>query len=536
MLFSRPFFSLAIFLCMGIAPKAQSSEKINCSYVRDGLYELGRVKGDTMRACNDLIYFGAFAYADGELQFVLPVNHGKVSGKVRAIAHDEERKSGVIQFADGQMNVGKGLFYHQHGHLSQFTFATHLKVSKWKKGATIVQKSDHKKNNIALQLGEKEGEFILTMNNVSVKAPSKGYQSGKWNYVCVVFKSGNATLHDNEGENAFSAGLPENIPHFRGETVIGKGLVGYLDETCLSLVPHANLAKNAALDFNQKQWALTNVVAYWKYDDAKAPSKDSRTWLVRFAQLKKELKGTNAKLRLGIAGGEDWKGMISQPKSRRNFAQQVSQTLQKYKIVGVDLDFEWAQSAQEYENYSEAIVQMRTTLGKKPYFTVSLHPVSFRISAEAIDAVDFISFQNYGPSPVIWPMERYISDTQKFLDYAKGLHSSKDYSAILKKKLLLGLPFYATAGGAGNTVSYRDLVNDGLKDKSLDSYTMKGKTYTLSGIDTIRKKTRYALDESFLGVMSWDLATDTDFTDDMSLNAAVADEFKKTNLQTKKAK
>lgn len=531
----RSIFSLGIMLCMGLSLKAQSSAKINCSYIRDGLYELGRVKGDTMRACNDLIYFGAFAYADGELQFVLPVNHGKLSGKVKA-THDKDRNSGVMQFFDGQMNVGKGLFFHQHGHLSQFTFATHLKIDTWKKGAYIVQKSDNKKNNIALQLGEKEGEFILTMNKVSVKAQSQGYQAGTWNYVCVVFKSGNATLYDNKGDSPFSAGLPENIPHFKGETVLGKGLVGSLDETCLSLVPHANLAKSQALDFDQKQWALTHVVAYWRYDDTKSPSKDSRTWLVRFAQLKKELKGTKAKLRLGIAGGEDWKGMISQAKSRRNFAQQVSQTLQKYHIVGVDLDFEWAQTAQEYENYSEAIVQMRAALGKKPYFTVSLHPVSFRISAAAIDAVDFISFQNYGPSPIIWPMERYMSDTQKFLDYAKGLHSSKDYSVILKKKLLLGLPFYATAGGAGATLSYRDLVKDGLKDKSLDSYQIKGKTYTLNGVDTIRKKTRYALDQGFLGVMSWDLATDTDFSDDMSLNAAVYDEFKRTSSTGKKAK
>lgn len=525
MLALRSLFALSMACCLGL--NAQAQDQINCSYIRGELFELGRIKGDTMRACDDLIYLGSFPYADGELQFTVPVNHGKVKGEVKAHARDAEREGGVLQFINGQMNVGTGLFYHHHGHLSQCSFATHLKVEQWKKGAFIFQKRDGKKNNISLQLGAKEGEFVLTMNGDSVSVQAGGFQAGAWNYLGLVFNAGKACLYDNAGENQFSAGLPNDVPQFKADTVLAKGLVGSLDETCFSMIAHPNLAKNQPLDFSRKEWAMSKVIAYWTYDDVKLPTKDSRTWLQCFAAIKKELNSSKVNLRLGVLGGDAWKSMVSQPKSRRRFAQEVEQCLKKYHIMGVDLDFEWAQGAKEYEDYSEAIVQMRTTLGSKLFFTVSLHPVSFRISAKAIDAVDFISFQNYGPSRVIWSMERYLSDTKNFLDYAAGLHASKDYASILKSKLLLGLPFYATAGGAGETVSYRDLVQGGLQDKSLDSYDYKGKNYTLNGVDTIRAKTRYALSEGFLGVMSWDLATDTDLSDDMSLNATVLEEFKR---------
>ena len=60
---------------------------------------------------------------------------------------------------------------------------------------------------------------------------------------------------------------------------------------------------------------------------------------------------------------------------------------------------------------------MREVLGNKYLFSVSLHPVCYQISKEAIEAVDFISLQCYGPSPVRFPIEKYCSDIQMVLEY-----------------------------------------------------------------------------------------------------------------------
>ena len=74
---------------------------------------------------------------------------------------------------------------------------------------------------------------------------------------------------------------------------------------------------------------------------------------------------------------------------------------------------------------------MREVLGNKYLFSVSLHPVCYKISKEAIEAVDFISLQCYGPSPVRFPIEKYL------FGYTDGI--GVWYS---EGKLVAGVPFY----------------------------------------------------------------------------------------------
>ena len=130
--------------------------------------------------------------------------------------------------------------------------------------------------------------------------------------------------------------------------------------------------------------------------------------------------------------------MVSNETARTNFANNVKNVLDKYNMDGVDLDFEWAYSPSELTNYSKAIVKLRGVLGKNVFFTVSLHPVSYKITSEAIAAVDFISFQCYGPQAALFSFERFKSDGQTAVEYG-----------IPQNKLVMGVPFYGTTGTAG---------------------------------------------------------------------------------------
>lgn len=60
-------------------------------------------------------------------------------------------------------------------------------------------------------------------------------------------------------------------------------------------------------------------------------------------------------------------------------------------------------------------------------------------------------------------------------------------------KLVLGVPFIGTTGVNGEQVSYSDFINGGLSDVALDEFTYNGKTYTLNGQNTIRKKSEVCL-------------------------------------------
>jgi len=220
-------------------------------------------------------------------------------------------------------------------------------------------------------------------------------------------------------------------------------------------------------------------------------------------------------LRLGAAGGE-WKAMVADEAARTTFAKNIKKVLGENKLDGIDLDFEWAETEKEYKDYSLAILKMREVLGDKYLFSVSLHPVSYKISKEAIAAVDFISLQCYGPSPVRFPMEKYASDIQMVLAYG-----------IPKEKLVAGVPFYGvTKNGSKKTEAYFSFVQDGLiTTPAQNEATYKGEVYVFDGQDHIRTKTRYAMEQQLKGMMSWDLATDMPLKDSRSLFRTMLEEL-----------
>ena len=165
------------------------------------------------------------------------------------------------------------------------------------------------------------------------------------------------------------------------------------------------------------------------------------TWEGLIKSVRAKVKGTKAKIRLGASSGE-WKAMVADEAARTAFAKNIKTVLEKNKLDGIDLDFEWAENEKEYKDYSLAILKMREVLGDKYLFSVSLHPVCYKISKEAIEAVDFISLQCYGPSPVRFPIEKYCSDIQMVLEYG-----------IPKEKLVAGVVNCATNSLSGaNTI------------------------------------------------------------------------------------
>ncbi len=490
---------------------------INSSYIRGDFFEINRISGASMAACNDLIYLTARPYANGDLTFDLPVNDAQMTKGV-AYSSSYEGRNGVMKFdGTGSMNGGDGLLHSPDGAFGKFTFGTYVYISEWTNGACFFNKANGNSTILSLRMGATEGNLELTVGSSVATVANDAVKPGGWHYVAVTYDGGTAKLYvdTNNNPTVFTGSLPASVPNTRADFVVGEKFKGYLDETFVSSLVVGTLGRNP-ISFTSNLWNNTKTLAYWKYDESANPGKDSHTWVIRLDQIRTALNGQagERKLRLGISGGE-WLKMVADETARTNFANNVKKVLEHYNLDGADLDFEWAYSATDLSNYSKAIVKLRDVLGKDLCFTVSLHPVSYKISQEAIAAVDFISYQCYGPQVKLFSFEQFKADGQAAVEYG-----------IPQGKLVMGVPFYGTTGKAGQQAAYYDLVNNGkLTNTTIDEWTYNGLNYIFNSQNTIRQKTQYVGDNGFGGIMSWDLATDVDVTHDMSLLKVVKEEL-----------
>lgn len=127
---------------------------------------------------------------------------------------------------------------------------------------------------------------------------------------------------------------------------------------------------------------VAKVLAYWQYDDSTNPGRTlTLGWTVGKIRetLAAQVGNDSRKLRLGFGSGQ-WRQMMSADNTRTAFANNLKSVLKEYEFDGVDLDIEWPTTETEYANYSATIVKIRQILGKDVCFSVSLHPVAYKIS------------------------------------------------------------------------------------------------------------------------------------------------------------
>ncbi len=219
-------------------------------------------------------------------------------------------------------------------------------------------------------------------------------------------------------------------------------------------------------------------------------------------------------VRLGVSGRSHWKAMIADKQARANFAAQVAAAVSSLNLDGVDLDFEWANRPDEFENYSKLIVELRKTLGEASLFSVSLHPISYKITPSAILAVSYASLQCYGPSPIRFPYAQYTSNIQEVLAYG-----------IPAQKLVPGLPFFGVSESQPRSVEgYASFVKAQLIGSAAQNNVVyDNREFVFNGQDMIARKTTFALHESLRGIMFWDLAIDVPVTNQQSLLKAITE-------------
>lgn len=491
------------------------------SYIRGSFFKTNRVPASSMNACNDLIFLVSNPYADGSIYFEIPDNQANFTNVT--YLDEFEGKSGVIQFSGtGEMNGGYDLLNTANGDYPQFTFATWLYVDQWNNNSYLFKKELNGKQ-VALRLGDTPGKFVFYINNDQVELEKTNWTSNQWHHIALTHSTtannkGTALYIDGEKYSP-SQSLTTKVPFMQTEMKLGVGFEGKLDNTYFNMLALSESEIKTIKDtdnLNYNSWNISKTLAYWKYDNAGDYGKDDYTWMGMLQEIRSQLASKEIKVRLGVASGS-WQAMCDNATARNKFAANLKTLLDSYQFDGVDLDFEWpANTESAFNGYNETVKKIREVIGYDYIFSVTLHPIYYKMSMEAIDKLDFVSIQAYGPSPERFPYSQFVADTKTVLAHG-----------IPKEKLVMGVPFYGVeSNGNKGTEAYHTFVTkDLITDSSQNYVTYNSKTYVFDGQDAIKQKTHYIRDNHLYGIMFWDIATDVDFTHEKSLLKAVVEEL-----------
>lgn len=505
--------------------------KVISSYIRLNFYESSRVPDESLTANNDLIMIAFRPYSDGSIYCDTPDNQARFSNV--SYLNSFDGRNGVLDFTGvgSDMNAGQDLInnvksFESDGSFKQFTFGTWLYLDLWTPGSYLFKKEDSN-GYVYCKMGATNGLFEFNINGKTVNLQTTNLLGG-WHHFALAYHGNNSTTDrvtaylDGSPITGLSiaSDFPTSIPFIKAPFHIGVGIDGKIDETFLNSLFLTNSAitnyKNNGIKLRNTDWNSTKTLAYWKYDESSNIGKDSQSWKSIYNDIRSTIQGKGIKLRLGMTGG-DWKTVFANASTRTAFVNNVYTIVSENNWDGVDFDFEWSATTAEFDNYSKTIVELSNKLAPlNVTFSVSLHPYSYKINQAAINAVDFISIQLYGPSPTLFPYNEFVANSVLMVDYG-----------IPANKLVLGVPFYGSeSNGNKATEAYYTFLNAGLiTSPSLDEVTYNGKTYTFNGQNTIRKKAQYVKNGGYLGMMSWDIATDASFTNNLSLIKVVNEEL-----------
>jgi chitinase len=221
---------------------------------------------------------------------------------------------------------------------------------------------------------------------------------------------------------------------------------------------------------------------------------------------------TNGVIVLIAVGG--WSGgpidtafesLAANPSARATFCDALVRFVEQYQLDGIDIDWEYPRVAADF---AALMRELRQKLPQGKLLTaavVSEGEHAAGITPEVFDSIDWLNIMAYDGGEPHANIDWTIASLQFWLK--RGLPSSK---------AVLGVPFYARPG---ESFTYAEAVAADSANAQQDCATVRGRQGCYNGIETIRKKTEYAIQHA-AGIMVWELSQDT--ADETSLIATIA--------------
>jgi chitinase len=297
-----------------------------------------------------------------------------------------------------------------------------------------------------------------------------------------------------------------------------KKVIGYVPSwSAVSTVDYANLT-HAFFSF-LKPAADGSLSPY---------SAKQETTLATFLVLTKK---NNCKkfISLSDGGAETFPIMAANPEARKKFVRNVLLFCQKKGFEGIDIDWESMNNETRKKNYTLLLKEFRQALDTTKLELVATVYFGERcrwIENEALQQANWMNVMAYDQSGL-----RSDGPFGNHASFEHFLQAAQYWTGrgFKKENLVMGLPFYgyrfsSEAGGKGKAVRYKDIVTAFPGLTTADNQTPGKDWCFFNGPDLIYKKTKYALDNGFAGLMIWEMSQDSRNT--KSLHKAILQAFR----------
>jgi chitinase len=218
-------------------------------------------------------------------------------------------------------------------------------------------------------------------------------------------------------------------------------------------------------------------------------------------------KGVEVSICVGGWGMGDYFGvMATSPTARANFAANLIDFCADYNLDGVDLDWEPVLTDTDRDNYSFLVEELDAAFEAYDLLlTVAVASYGGELRAWAFDNVDWLNVMAYDMGYPHSEFEESIGALEHWEDMG-----------MERERLMLGVPFYGRKPN-GDAYTYSYIMDTYSPEPDVDLVN----TIYFNGIDTIKQKTTYVVENGYGGIMIWEVGQDT--TDETSLLKAIGD-------------
>ncbi|WP_042347169.1 glycoside hydrolase family 18 protein [Bacillus massiliigorillae] len=268
--------------------------------------------------------------------------------------------------------------------------------------------------------------------------------------------------------------------------------------------------------------------------------------LQNLKQMVSNARQTNTKIMLAVGGWSHINGgqsydyfqkAISQSTSRLNLINNLMVIVEREGLDGIDIDFEHPHNSLD-ANYLDLFTKelserlhshnkvLSIAVHSKINAATGLESDYVVYEPSTFSYVDYVNIMAYEGQ---WD-EGYHPENSAPYSYAeqsvKYWHDFFTQNDLDTKKLILGVPLYGQPDHVSNQpVSFATIIEEYPAFADKDLIYINGTNYYYNGRETMKKKTRLALDYGFGGMMMWETGLDTNGSD--SLTAAIYEELKK---------